>query len=153
LRHIKYDVVAIIRRDPLQAANRDGLLFETAAAARGLTRAIAGSTKHTGKNVGIPVDHIRFGIPAFGNKTNVFRHRRMSRACVLAINDFVKVFGIGNVGRFQFVCTRKNKKLKQLNDSSTWPVCKENNSHCGTFQGLTILRKFVIILFPPSGIS
>ena len=101
MRHVRDDVVAIVRGDTFETADRHGLFVDASAPTRRLTWAIARSTEHAGKDVRVPVDHIGLGVTAFGDQPDVLGHRRVSRASVLAIDNFVKVFGILNVCWFQ----------------------------------------------------
>jgi hypothetical protein len=101
--HQALNVAFIIGGDTLEAADRDGLLFDAAAAAGRLARAVAGSAKDAGKHVGIPVDHVRLGVAAFGDEANVLGNRRVRRACVLAVDYLVEIFRISDVGGFHLV--------------------------------------------------
>jgi len=93
--------VAIIGGDTLEAANSDRFLINAASAARRFARPITRSSEHAGKYVRFPVDHIRFGVFALSDQANVLGHGRVSWTGVLAVNDFVKVFGVGNICGFQ----------------------------------------------------
>ena len=99
------DVVLEIGGDALQAADRDGLGFrilvvrlDAAAPAGRLARAIAGASEDSGKDIRFPVDQIRVGIPAGGDQADVFGNRGMGRAGPLAIDDFVEISGITDIG-------------------------------------------------------
>ncbi len=48
--------------DAFQAADGDGFVFDTAASAGGLARAVAGTTENSWEYVGLPVDHVRVGV-------------------------------------------------------------------------------------------
>jgi hypothetical protein len=87
---------------PFQTANsyRFFFLFEPPTAAGRLAGTITGTPQDARKNVGLPVDHIGLRILLSGNQPDVLRYRRMSRAGMLTINDFVEIFRVLNVRRF-----------------------------------------------------
>ena len=99
------DVAFAVGGDAFQAADRDRLFLQAAAPARGLARAIAGSSQNSGEDVRLPVDHIGAVMVALGDAPNVFGHRRMRRAGPLTIDHFVEVIGMRVVGRLHDVHT------------------------------------------------
>ena len=101
LRHQMPDLVAIIRGDALQTADCDRFFIDTAASARRFTRAVTRSAQYSGKHVRVPIDHIGLGVAAFRDQTDILRHGRMRRTRVLAVNDFVEVFRVGDVRGLQ----------------------------------------------------
>ena len=118
MRHVRNDVIAIIRRNAFETTDRDWFLFETATTASWFAWAVARSAKNAGKHVRIPVDHVRLGIAAGGDKANVFGHRRVRRTCVLAVDYLVKIFGILDVSWFQFCISLKYIGVKQEYDKA-----------------------------------
>ena len=54
-RQAALDVAAIIRRDTLQAADRDGLLLDAPAPASGLAGPVAHAAQDSGKNIRLPI--------------------------------------------------------------------------------------------------
>ena len=85
----------------LQAANGNRLVsFQPPAPAGRFAGAVAGSAQNAGEDVGLPVQHIAFGIFPLGNQADVFRDVGVGRACPLAIDNFMEVVGIFGVGRF-----------------------------------------------------
>ena len=106
------DVVLVVGRDPLEAADRHRLglgvagpvlaVLDPATAARGLARPIARPAQNAGKDVGLPVDHVGVVETPRCDQTNVFRYRRVGRAGPLAIDDFMEVIGRSDIRRFQY---------------------------------------------------
>ena len=107
LGHAALDVFLVVRRHPLQAANRHRLwmlavtLFDPAAPAGGLAGTVASAPEHAGKHVGHPVDHVGIAVAALPDQADVFWHGGVGRAGPLTIDDFMKVRRIGGVGRLQ----------------------------------------------------
>ena len=95
------DVAFVIRRNSLQTANGDGLFLDPAAAAGGLTRAVAGTAEDAGKDVGVPVDHEGVGIPTGGDQPDILRDRGVGGTGPLAIDDLMEVVGVLDVRRLQ----------------------------------------------------
>ena len=118
MRHVRDHVVAIVGGNALQSTDGDGFLLESAAAACRFAWAVACSAQDAGKHVRIPVDHVRLGIAAGGDKANVFGHRRVRRTCVLAVDYLVKILGILDVSRFQCCISLKYIGVKQEYDKA-----------------------------------
>ena len=95
------DVVLEIRRYPLQPANCNWFLLDPGSTAGRFARAITRSTEHARKNVAFPINQVGVGVAFLRNQPDVLGHRRMRRTGVLAIHDFVEIFRIGCVSRFQ----------------------------------------------------
>jgi hypothetical protein len=91
------DLVAIVRRDPLQAADRDWFAVDSRPPARRLARPIAGAPEDPRKNVGLPIEEIGVGEPSLRDHANVFGHIRVGRTGPLAVHDTVVVVGIADV--------------------------------------------------------
>ena len=97
-------VVLVVRGDALQAADRDRLglrlvfFLDAAAAARGLARTIAGAAEDSGEDVRLPVDHVGVGVTPGGDHADVFGNRRVGGTGPLAIDDFVEVVGVLDIG-------------------------------------------------------
>src|SRR3954454_21652448 len=91
-------VVAKIGGDALQPANRDGFAIDAAAAAGGLARPVTGAAEYPRKDVRLPVEQIRFRVPALRDEPDVLRHVRMRPTHPLAIDDLVVILGIADVG-------------------------------------------------------
>ncbi len=98
LRQPLADIVLVVGGDALQAADRHRLVFDAHAPAGRFARAVAGAAEHAGKHIRMPIDHVGVGITPRGDQADIFRHRRMRRAGPLAIDDFMKVVGGGNIG-------------------------------------------------------
>ena len=102
-------VVLVVGGDALEAADRDRLLLaldqvlvlDAAAPAGGFTRPVAGPPQDPREDVGLPVDHVRVGVPPVGDQTDVLGDRGMGGAGPLAVDDLMKVVGILDVGRLQ----------------------------------------------------
>src|SRR6185437_14293188 len=95
--------VLLVGGDALEPANgyRLGFLgdfLHTAPPAGRLAGPVAGAPEHTGKDVGMPVDHIGVGITPRRDQPDIFRHRRVGWTGPLAIDDLVEVSGIADVG-------------------------------------------------------
>ena len=92
------NVVFVVGRDSFQAANSHRLLLYACAPARWLAGAVARATENSRKDIRAPVDHVRVGIPAVCNQTDIFRDGRMCRASPLAVHHLVEVVRLRNVG-------------------------------------------------------
>ena len=111
LRHLGVDVVVIlvVCGDALQPADRhrlllafdEGLVLDAAASAGRFAGTVAGPAQDSREDVRLPVDHVGVGVAAVRNQPNVFGNRRVGRTGPLAIDDFVEIVGIGNVGDLQ----------------------------------------------------
>ena len=97
LRQQPRNIVAVIGRDALQAADGDRLLLDATAAAGRLAGPVADPAEDAGKNVGVAVHHIGFGEPSLGDQSNVFRDIGVGRASPLAIHDLVIVVGMRGI--------------------------------------------------------
>jgi hypothetical protein len=93
------DIILEVGGDALEPADRDRFFLDTAAPARRLARAVAGATEHAREYIRFPVDHVGVAVPAGGDQTDVFGHRRVRRAGPLTIHDLVEVVRDRNVGR------------------------------------------------------
>ena len=99
-RQQRRDVIAVVRRHTLQAANGDGLLLDSAATARGLAGPVADPAQNSGKNVRVAIHHVRFGELALRDQPDVFGDIGVSRAGPLAVHHSMKVIRFGGIGRF-----------------------------------------------------
>ena len=97
---IRRDVTFVVRRDAFEPADRNRFLFGAHAPARRLARPIARAPENSGEHVGVPVQHVRFGVLFLRNQTDVFRNRGMRGTCPLAIDNFMKVGGLEDIGGF-----------------------------------------------------
>src|ERR1019366_8835218 len=110
-RHAVLDVVLEVGGDALQPADRDRGFLDTAAAARGLAWAIAGTAENSGKHVRSPIDHVSVAVAAFGDQADVFWDGRVRGAGPLAIHDFVKIVWRRDISRFHSYLVRaKNSR-------------------------------------------
>ena len=75
-------------------------IFDTTAATRRLARSIAHSAEDAGKHVGFTVFNVRVAETPLGDQSNVLWYIGMGRTSPLAIDDFVKVLGVGGISRF-----------------------------------------------------
>ena len=94
-------VALVVGGHALEAADRHRLFLDPAAAAGRLAGPVTGAAEDAGEDVGIPVDHERIGVAAGGDHPDIFRHGRVGGARPLAIDHFVEVVGVPNVGRLQ----------------------------------------------------
>src|SRR5204863_3615459 len=105
--HLRLDVALVVCGDALQAADRDGLgllavvFLDAPAPAGGLAGTIAGATENSGKNVGMPVDHVGVVVTPCGDQADVFGDWGMGRTGPLAIYDFVEILGCTDISRLQ----------------------------------------------------
>ena len=99
LRQPALDVAAMIRRDALQAADRDGLLLDAPAAAGGLARPVADAAENGGEDVRCPVQQVCVVESALRDEPDVLRNVGVRRARPLAIDNAVKILGSVGVGR------------------------------------------------------
>ena len=102
-------VVLEVGGDALEAADRDrlllafhqGLVLDAAAPAGGLAGTVAGAAEDPREDVGLPVDHVGVGVAPVGDQPDVFGDRGVGGAGPLAVDDFMKVVRILDVGRLQ----------------------------------------------------
>ena len=111
LRQIAADIALVVGGDALQPADRDRLVLDPAAAAGRLARAVAGAPENAGKDVRFPVDRPGLAEPAVGDQADIFRHRRVRRAGPLAIDNFMEVVGITDVGGLQYASPAPTTEL------------------------------------------
>src|SRR5262245_16675980 len=97
------DVVTLVGRHALQAANRDRLSVDSNAPAGRLAWPVARSSKDTWEDVRLPVDHVRVGVPTLRDQADVFRHIGVRRTSPLAVDNLMVVLGIADVRRTQTV--------------------------------------------------
>ena len=90
----------MIRRNALQAANRDGPVFDSTTSACRFAGAVAHSPQNAGEDIGCSICQIRFAELPLGNQADVMRHVSVRRAGPLAIDNFVIVLGVGGICRF-----------------------------------------------------
>src|SRR4051812_30914995 len=108
-RHAMSNVVLEVGGDALQAADRDRGFLDTAAAAGGLTRAVAGASQNSRKHVRLPIDHVGVAVAALGDQSDILRNGRMRGTSPLAIDHFVEVVGGRDVSRFHSYLVRTRK--------------------------------------------
>ena len=105
-RHAMLDVVLEVGSDALQPADRDRRFLDTAAAAGGLARTIAGAAQDSRKHVRPPIDHVGVAIAAFSDQADVFGNGCVRGTGPLAIDHFVKVVRRRDIGRFHSYLVR-----------------------------------------------
>jgi hypothetical protein len=93
------DVVLVVRRDPLQAADGDGLLLDAPTSASGLAGAVAHATEDAREDVRLPVHHVGVGELAQRDQADVFRNVRVRGASPLAVHDPVEIVRVRRIGR------------------------------------------------------
>jgi hypothetical protein len=94
------DVRFIVGGNSFQSTYGDRLFFYSSAPACRFAGAVAGTSKDAGKHIRLPVDHIGIGIALLGDQTYVFGDRGVGGTGPLAVDYFMKVFGIGDISRF-----------------------------------------------------
>ena len=112
-RHAMLDVILEVGGDALQAADRDRIFLDAAAAARRLARTIAGASQNSGKHVRFPIDHVGVAVAPLGNQPDVFGNGRVCGAGPLAIDHFVKVVRRRDVSRFHSSLVRADASDKR----------------------------------------
>src|SRR5205814_8996539 len=70
LRQALANVFLVVRRDPLQPADRHGILLDPAAPAGWFARPVAGAPEDSGKYVGLPIDHVGVAVAALRDQAN-----------------------------------------------------------------------------------
>src|SRR4029077_3238649 len=90
---------AIVGGDPLQSANGDGLLFDSAAAAGRFARSIAHPSQDTREYVGFSIHHVGVGEFALGDEPDVFRNVGVCRASPLAVDHPMEVVRFRSISR------------------------------------------------------
>ena len=109
------DVVLEIGGDALQPADRDGSFLDTAAAACGLARTIAGASENSREHVRSPIDHVGVAIAAFGDQADVFGNWRVRGTGPLAVDYLVKVVGRRDISRFHsYLVPRRDEERRGL---------------------------------------
>ena len=94
------DVVLVVGRDALQAADGDRFLLYPDPPAGGLTGAVTGASQHAREHIGVPVDHVGIAVALCGDQPDVFRHRCMGGTGVLAVHYLVEILWVLDVCRF-----------------------------------------------------
>jgi hypothetical protein len=113
------DVVLEVRGDALQPADRDrlglgGLCFlDAAAPACGLARSIARAAEDPREHVRFPVDEIGVGVAACRDQADVLGDWGVGGACPLAIDNFMEVVRIADVGGSQFSLSLHRRNARQ----------------------------------------
>ncbi len=95
------DVVLVVGRHALQAADGHRLFFHAHAPAGRLARPVARPPEDAREDVGLPVDHIGVRVSPLGDQPDVFRHRRVGRAGPLAVDNLMKIFRGLDIRRLQ----------------------------------------------------
>src|SRR5207244_1464434 len=87
------DVVAKVGGNALQATDCHRLSVYPAAAAGRLAGTVTGAAEDARKDVGFPVEEVRFGVSSLGDQPQVFRHIGVCRTCVLTVHHLM--VGVG----------------------------------------------------------
>ena len=118
-RQLLGDVVLVVGRDALQAADRDrlglrGLRFlDPAAPAGRLAGPVAGAAEDAREDVRFPVDQVGVGVAAGRDQADVFGNGGVGGAGPLAVDYFVEVVGIVNIGGLQRVLSCRSIPAQQ----------------------------------------
>ena len=99
-RQARRDVVAQVRRDALQAADRDRLFLDPPAPAGRLARPVADTPEDAREDVRLAVDDVGVRVAALGDQPDVLGHVRVRGTSPLAIHHLVVVIRIRRVGGF-----------------------------------------------------
>ena len=105
----RYSVMSSLKsaatRFSRQIATGSGLrrlrFLDPAAPAGGLAGPVAGAPEDAGEDIGFPVDEVGVGVAAGRDQADVLGDWGVGRAGPLAIDDFVKVVGIADIGGSQ----------------------------------------------------
>ena len=97
---VSADISFVISCRTLEPANGDWSFLCAYTPASRFAGTISGTPENPGKHVGIPVQHVGFSVLFLRYQADVFRHRCMGRAGILAIDYFMKVVWIKNIGLF-----------------------------------------------------
>ena len=101
--HAGGNITLIIGRDPFEAADRHRFFLDAAAPTGWLAGAVAGAAQNARKHIGFPVDHKGIGIAAFGDQTDIFRHRSVGGTGPLAVNNLMIIIRIFRIRRLQVI--------------------------------------------------
>jgi hypothetical protein len=105
----------MIGGDALQAADRDRLGFDAAAAARRLARAITDAAENAGKNVRLTVDQVGLRELTLRYQPIVFGNVGMGRAGPLAVDYAIILIRISSIGRFHlYIALDATKERKPI---------------------------------------
>jgi len=94
------DLSAQIRRHALEPTNSYRLGIDALAPAGRFTGAVASTAQNPGEDIRLPVEHIGTGVFTLRDEPDIFRNICMRRARPLAVDNFMVVVWILNVGRF-----------------------------------------------------
>ena len=106
LRQPRRDVVAQVRGDALQAADRDRLFLDPPAPAGRLARPVADAPEDAREHVRLAVDDVGVRVAALRDQPDVLGHVRVRGTCPLAVHHLVVVVRIRRVGGFHLVRVR-----------------------------------------------
>ena len=121
------DITLVVRGNPLQAADRYRFLFRSDSTACGFTGPVAGATENAGEHVGIPVEHVGFGVAFLGDEADVLGNRRVSGTGPLTIHDLVKIIGVENIRGFHSCGGGPTAALPASNSP---PLTKNSKTSC-----------------------
>ena len=91
----------VVGSHPLEAADRNRFFFHAASTAGWFAGTITCPAKYAREYIRFPIDHISVVISAQCYHPDVLRNRRVRRTGILAIDYFMKIFGISKICRFQ----------------------------------------------------
>ena len=112
------DRVLVIRRDPLQAADRDRLLLDPAAPAGGLAGAVADPAEDPREHVRLPVDHVRIGELPERDQADVLGDVGVRGTGPLAVDDPVEIVRVRCIGRLHAE-SGENRRPQELSGSAS----------------------------------
>src|SRR5690606_8427374 len=85
---------ALVRRDPLESADGDGLFLHPPASAGRLARPVTDAAEDAREHVRLPVEHVGIVEPPLGDQPNITGHVGVRGASPLTIDDTVVVLGV-----------------------------------------------------------
>ncbi len=99
-RQAMLDIVLEVGGDALQAADRDRIVLNPAAATGRLAGAVTRASQDPGEHVGLPVDHVGVAVTPLSNQPDVLGNGGVGGASPLAIDYFMKVIRRRDISRF-----------------------------------------------------
>ena len=92
-----------IGRDALEAADRDRLVLDAAAAAGRLAGPIADAAEDAGKDVGVAVQQVGIGVAPLRDQPDVLRDVGVRRAGPLTVYHAMVIIRVRSIGRIHGV--------------------------------------------------
>jgi hypothetical protein len=88
------DIIFEVGRYTFESAYGHRFFFYSSTSAGWLAWSVTGTSQYSREYIGLPIDHVRFGVFSGGDESNVLRYRRVCRTRVLAIHYLVVVLRV-----------------------------------------------------------